>query len=81
MKKLFFIIFISNYLLALNANELECKKFDIKCKTNKFINETKEFQKKGFEDSKKQLSGTKKKLDGSFDETKDKIIEILPKKK
>jgi len=55
MKYLILVIFLSNYSLPLSANEVECKKFDIKCKTNKFIKETKEYQKKGFEDAKKQL--------------------------
>jgi hypothetical protein len=64
------ITFLSFFILPTNASEIECKKFDIKCKTNKFINETKDFQKKGLNDSKKQLG-----------KTKDKIIDILPKKK
>ena len=70
MKKLIILIFFLSYISSLSAQESECKKFDIKCKTNKFINETKEFQKKGLEDGKKQLKGTKK-----------KIIESLPEKK
>ena len=48
------LIFFTNIVL-LNANEIKCKKFDIKCKTNKFVEETKQYQKKGLEESKEQL--------------------------
>ena len=49
---------------------MKCKKFDIKCKTNKFIEKTKVYQKKEFEEVKSQI-----------DSTKDKIKDIVPKKK
>ena len=67
--KLSILLLFVNFSFAVNANEIICKKFDIKCKTSKFINETKEFQKKGLKDSKKQLKNTK-----------EKIIDTLPKK-
>ena len=66
MTKVFFQYKINN----LYSNKEKCKKFDIKCKTNKFIDDTKEFQKKGFKDGKKQLNKTQK-----------EIIEVIPKKK
>jgi|TARA_Y100000389_G_C17446152_1_gene511735 hypothetical protein len=67
--KLSILLLLINFSFTVSANEIICKKFDIKCKTSKFMNETKEFQKKGFKESKKQLT-----------KTKDKIIKSLPKK-
>lgn len=72
-KLIFFIlavILFQSQISDLYSNDLKCKKFDIKCKTNKFIDDTKEFQKKGFKDGKKQLNKTQK-----------EIIEVIPKKK
>tara|TARA_A100001015_G_C14440024_1_gene500082 strand:+ start:153 stop:398 length:246 start_codon:yes stop_codon:yes gene_type:complete len=72
-KLIFFIlavILFQSQISDLYSNDLKCKKFDIKCKTNKFIDDTKKFQKKGFDDGKKQLNKTKK-----------EIIEVIPKKK
>ena len=60
MKYLILIIFLLSQTFPLNANEIKCKKFDIKCKTSKYIKDTKGFQKKGFEDAKKQLKGNRK---------------------
>ena len=49
-------IFITLCLsISISADEVKCKKFDVKCKTKKFIEETKDFQKKGFEEGKKQI--------------------------
>ena len=56
--KLFLPLFIFITLclsISLSADEIKCKKFDVKCKTKKFIEETKDFQKKGFEEGKKQI--------------------------
>tara|TARA_B100001093_G_C26677739_1_gene949060 strand:- start:183 stop:365 length:183 start_codon:yes stop_codon:yes gene_type:complete len=60
MKYLILIIFLFIQSIPINANEIKCKKFDIKCKASKYIKDTKEFQKKGIEDAKKQLKGYKK---------------------
>ena len=46
MKMFILIIFLLNYSLSLSANEVKCKKFDIKCKTSSYIKDTVEFQKK-----------------------------------
>ena len=49
-------IFITLCLsISISADEIKCKKFDVKCKTKKFIEETKDFQKKGLEEGKKQI--------------------------
>ena len=56
------IVFFQSQINNLYSNEVKCKKFDIKCKTNKFIDDTKEFQKKGFKDGKKQLNKTQKEI-------------------
>ena len=56
----YLILILFTNIALLNANEIKCKKFDIKCKTNKFIEETKQYQKKGLEESKEQLNKTKK---------------------
>ena len=72
-KLIFFIlaaIFFQFQITNLYSNDIKCKKFDLKCKTNKLIDDTKEFQKKGFDDGKKQLN-----------KTKEKIIKIVPKKR
>ena len=70
MKKIFFyisfIFFLNN---SLSGNEINCKKFDLKCKAKKFIEDTKDYQNKGLEESKKQI-----------DQTKDKVLKNLPKK-
>jgi|TARA_Y100000389_G_C17020617_1_gene298609 hypothetical protein len=60
MKYLILIIFLLSQSFPLIADEIKCKKFDIKCKTSKYIKDTKEFQKKGFKDAKKQLNRYKK---------------------
>ena len=60
MKYLILMLFLLNQSFPLNANEIKCKKFDIKCKTSKYIKDTKKFQKKGLEDAKKQLKGYRK---------------------
>ena len=52
---LLFIFLILSFNSSISADELKCKKFDVKCKTKKFIEETKEFQKKGLEKSKEQI--------------------------
>ena len=64
----FLILFVSQF--PLNVNSIECKKYDIKCKSKKFIDNTIKFQKEGIERGKTQI-----------DQTKDKVIEKLPKKK
>ena len=72
-KLIFFILAIilfQSQISDLYSNDLKCKKFDIKCKTNKFIEKTKVYQKKEFEEVKSQI-----------DSTKDKIKDIVPKKK
>ena len=66
---IFSLIFFFLHISFLSAEEISCKKFDLKCKTNKFIEETKEYQKKGLEDGKKQIK-----------KTKEGIIKLLPKK-
>ena len=69
---LFFLLLLFSVFLVstVNSNEAICKNLDFKCKTKKFIAETKEFQKKGFEENKKQINNTK-----------NKILKVLPKKK
>ena len=52
---LLFIFLILSFNSSISADELKCKKLDVKCKTKKFIEETKEFQKKGLEKSKEQI--------------------------
>ena len=69
----FILIFFSN-LTFVNANEIKCKKFDVKCKTNKFIEGTKQYQKKGLMEGKDQLNKTKKDLT----KVKEKILKSLP---
>ena len=66
---IFTLIFFFSYISFLNSEEISCKKFDLKCKTNKFIKETKEYQKKGLEDGKKQIK-----------KNKEGIIKLVPKK-
>jgi hypothetical protein len=70
MKILILIILVVQFPYCLNANENTCKKFDFKCKSKKFIEDTKNFQKKEWAGSKKQIQNTK-----------DKIIKAIPKKK
>ena len=65
---LLFIFLILSFNSSIYADEIKCKKFDIKCKTKNFIEESKEYQKKGIKDSKEQLKKNKK-----------QIIEIIPK--
>ena len=57
MNKIFllFIFLILSFNSSISANELKCKKFDLKCKSKKFIEETKNYQKKGLEKSKEQI--------------------------
>ena len=70
MKKILLYTFITILLNSpLLANDIKCKKFDLKCKAKKFIDETKEFQNEGLEKSKFQIN-----------QTKDKVINTLPKK-
>ena len=71
------IILFQSHNSFLYSNELKCKKFDIKCKTNKFIEKTKVYQKKEFEEVKNQIDLSKQQLG----KTKDKIKNIVPKKK
>ena len=52
---LLFIFLILSFNSSISADELKCKKFDVKCKTKKFIDKTKEYQKKGLEKSKEQI--------------------------
>ena len=70
---LFFIVSLNNQLLA---DEVSCKKFDLKCKTKKFIDDTKSFQTKGFNDSKKQLGKVKDKIIKG----KNEVLKKIPKK-
>ena len=58
------IFFLNNIAFT---NEIDCKKFDLKCKTKKFIEDTKNYQSKGLEKSKKQI-----------DKTKEKVLKQLP---
>ena len=63
MKRILLYVFISILLNSpLLANEIKCKKFDLKCKSKKFINETKEFQNEGLKKSKSQINQTKDKV-------------------
>ena len=39
-------IFFQSQISYLYSDEKKCKKFDIKCKSQKFLDETKEYQKK-----------------------------------
>ena len=71
------LIFFQSHNSFLYSNELKCKKFDIKCKTNKFIEKTKVYQKKEFEEVKSQINSSKQQLG----KTKDKVKDIVPKKK
>ena len=69
-KFILLIIFSVLYFYPfLSTNAAECKKFDIKCKTNKFVSDTMEFQKEGLKKGIDQLSITK-----------DKVINVIPKK-
>ena len=61
MKMFILIIFLLNYSLSLSANEIKCKKFDIKCKTSNYIKYTVEFQKKSLKDAKELRKGNKNK--------------------
>jgi hypothetical protein len=61
MKMFILIIFLLNYSLSLSANEVKCKKFDIKCKTSSYIKDTVEFQKKSLKSAKELRKGNKKK--------------------
>ena len=66
---IFSLIFFFSFISFLSSEEISCKKFDLKCKTNKIIAETKNYQKKGLEDGKKQIK-----------KTKEGIIKLVPKK-
>ena len=65
----FFFILLFVIQFPLNVNSIECKKYDIKCKSKKFIDDTIKFQKEGIKKGKTQVG-----------QTKDKIMEKLPKK-
>ena len=71
------LIFFQSHNSSLYSNELKCNKFDIRCKTNKFIEKTKVYQKKEFEEVKSQINSSKQQLG----KTKDKVKDIVPKKK
>ena len=76
------LLIVSN-LHYLNADEKICKKFDIKCKSQKWIDETKNYQKKKLDEGKKQYEKTKKNVKKTKDkviDTKDEVIKKLPKK-
>ena len=60
--KLSILLLFVNFSFAVSANEIICKKFDIKCKSKKFIDETKDYQKKEWADGKKQIIETKNKM-------------------
>ena len=65
------------------ADEKICKKFDIKCKSQKWIDETKNYQKKKLDEGMKQYEKTKKNVEKAKDKVinaKDEVIEKLPKK-
>ena len=51
--KILILSFVLTFYLGsyLNANTIECKKFDIKCKTKNYLKNTKEFQKKSWSKS------------------------------
>ena len=66
---LFFFLLLFMIQFPLNVNSIECKKYDIKCKSKKFIDDTIKFQKEGIERGKTQVG-----------QTKDKVMEKLPKK-
>ena len=76
MKKilLLFVFFAFSIDGFLYADELKCKKFDLKCKSIKLINEAKDYQKKGLEKSKKQILKNK-------DQIKKAIKKAIPPKK
>ena len=65
---IFLILFMFQFPFSVNS--IECKKYDIKCKSKKFIDDTIKFQKEGIEKGKTQVG-----------QTKDKMMEKLPKKK
>tara|TARA_B100000035_G_scaffold171685_1_gene146495 strand:+ start:336 stop:575 length:240 start_codon:yes stop_codon:yes gene_type:complete len=67
---LFFFLILFVIQFPLNINSIECKKYDIKCKSKKFIDDTIKFQKEGIKKGKTQVG-----------QTKDKMMEKLPKKK
>ena len=52
---LLFIFLILGFNSSIYADEIKCKKFDVKCKAQKIIEETKEYQKKGIKKSKEQI--------------------------
>ena len=70
---LFFIVSLNNQLLA---DEVSCKKFDLKCKTKKFIDDTKSFQSKGLDESKEQINKVKDKVIKG----KNEVLKKIPKK-
>ena len=77
MKKYLLLLLTVFFLNSeLSANEIICKKFDIKCKTKKYIEDTKNYQKKGLKETKDQISkGT-----GIIKDKTDIIKDKLPKK-
>ena len=56
---LFILVFHLN--LPVYANENICKKFDIKCITQKYVSDTMEFQNKKWSETKKNTNEIKKK--------------------
>ena len=77
MKKIFLYVSLMFFLNnSLFANEINCKKFDLKCKAKKFIEETKDYQSKGLQQSKNQINRTKDKIIKS----KNEVLKKLPKK-
>ena len=73
----YLILILFTNIAFLNANEIKCKKFDIKCKTNKFIEETKQYQKKGLEKSIKVLVDKQTinlQLEDKFEEIKKDVV-------
>ena len=70
MKKLLTLLFLATFINnPILANETSCKKFDLKCKAKSFIQNTKDFQNEGIKKSKTQIN-----------QTKEKVLEKIPKK-
>ena len=63
MKKILLFIFFTFILdSSVSANQLKCKKFDLKCKAKKFAEETKAYQKKGLEQGKERINKNKNQI-------------------
>ena len=70
MKKILLFILLTFILnTSTFANQIKCKKFDLKCKAKKFVDDTKDFQKKGLEQSKSKILKNKNQI-------KDKIKNV-----